>query len=157
MKEPVKEPEWKPVQCVSPLYVSEKLAQFDKHTRTIAENRFSNILFDSDMNSILPVPINPPPPINHPLPINPPLPINVPRPSNPDNAGNVQNDYLRVGTAVICSTQSAVFLKSSPMARPFEFSMLNTFARILQSLNMYTAVGLYSCMVSCFTYQFLVN
>ena len=99
IKEPVKEPEWKPVQCAFSLYVSEKLTQFDKRSRTIAENRISNILFDLEMNSIPPVPINSPPPINHPLPINPPLPINVPRPTNPDPAGNVQNDYERVATA----------------------------------------------------------
>ena len=89
-KEPVKEPERKPVQCAFSLYVSEKLAQFDKRTRTVAENRISNILFYLEVNSIPPAPINPPPPINHHLPINPPLPISVPRPTNPDPAGNVQ-------------------------------------------------------------------
>ena len=46
VKEPVQESNSKPALCSFSLYVSEKLAQFDKRTRSQAERMISNILFD---------------------------------------------------------------------------------------------------------------
>ena len=46
VKEPVQESNAKPALCSFPLYVSEKLAQFDKRTRSQAERMIYNILFD---------------------------------------------------------------------------------------------------------------
>ena len=46
VKEPVQESNSKPALCSFSLYVSGKLAQFDKRTRSQAERMISNILFD---------------------------------------------------------------------------------------------------------------
>ena len=53
LKEPAKEllKESKPTVCHFSLYVSEKLAKFDRRTRAIAEHRISNQLFDLEINS----------------------------------------------------------------------------------------------------------
>lgn len=50
LKQPLPEPEPKR-QCSFSLYISEKLASFDRRTRIIAEKRISDIIFDIEMSN----------------------------------------------------------------------------------------------------------
>ena len=53
LKEPAKEltKESKTTICHFLLYISERQAKFDQHTRAIAEHRISNAIFDLEINS----------------------------------------------------------------------------------------------------------
>ena len=50
LKQPLPEPEPKR-QCSFSLYISEKLASFDRRTRMLAEKRISDIIFEIEMSN----------------------------------------------------------------------------------------------------------
>ena len=49
LKEPASSQQTAPIQCPFSLYVAEKLSQFDRVTRMVAEKRISDILFELEM------------------------------------------------------------------------------------------------------------